>query len=312
MQIRPKKMATYQYANLTVIEQGELQGSERDVFEGALIVKVPPSAADIVDHQKIKDAIHQQLQLNLSVQDISRFGAEYFIKTHSPQTTALMLNKAFLKVESHTLTLIPQNPYYNGIIVPRETQTTNFSLTNTGRILPRERLTILISGIPPHLCCDFTIHRLLNGICTVEAISFRPSTLSYSVHVHGLQTLIPDIAHIALSRTTSHGDLLNIWPIWYDTYTEEMLHQLPTPTHDHTSSLHGGIHFQIHKCSKKNSTPRERKKGRETLFFLTIFYLTNCRRHGSGHRAPAWGIYLFRYKNTLWKHRIHKQQYSIN
>jgi hypothetical protein len=234
-------MASYQYPNLTVIEEAELDNNGRGLFHTAVIAKVPPSAAETVDHQQIRDAVHEQLHLDLHVQAISKFGADYFIKTHCPQTTAHMLRKVFLHVSSHTLTLIPWTPYYNAIVVPRSTQNTNRRSTNPGVVLPRENLTIQVSGIPPHLCCDLAIHRLLSGISTIHAISFEPWTLTYSVDVCGSRSLIPAVAHIALSRATSRDNLLSIWPVWYETYTQQMLTQMPTPTHDQESSLHGGI-----------------------------------------------------------------------
>lgn len=117
------KMPAYQYPNLTIIEEGQLQRDERDVFQAAVIFEVPPSAMHIIGHEEINNAIHQQLRVDINVQDISKFGSNYFIKTNCQQTTAPMLQHTFLKVGSHTLTLKPWNPYYNAIIFPCETQT---------------------------------------------------------------------------------------------------------------------------------------------------------------------------------------------
>jgi len=171
------KMPAYQYPNLTIIEEGQLQRDERDVFQAAVIFEVPPSAMHIIGHEEINNAIHQQLRVDINVQDISKFGSNYFIKTNCQQTTAPMLQHTFLKVGSHTLTLKPWNPYYNAIIFPCETQTTNLRFTNLANSSQRT-LTVQISGIPPHLCCDFTVNRLLSEICTIHTISFEPATLS--------------------------------------------------------------------------------------------------------------------------------------
>ena len=46
--------------------------------------------------------------------------------------------------------------------------------------------------------------------------------LTYFVSAYGSDMLVPSIAHVGVKRATPSGDMLNIWPLWYKTTTEDM------------------------------------------------------------------------------------------
>ena len=267
-------MLNHQYPNLKVIEERELEDSGRYGFNNVVVAKIPPPAVHQLTYQHIVDAVQQQFLIDLSIEDICKFGTDYFIKTPNALAATNLLTQSFLRILSYTVTFIPWNPYYGAIIVPCRTQTNlntthNLSHNNSNTSFRREYLSIEISGIPPHLCCDLAVHRLLGGICTIHSISLEPSTLVYTVNVHGSDTLVPNAAHIALATTTSHGDLLNIWPVWYDTYTREMLGSPSPPAGNHMPSLHGGIHLLIHSVTKTRKLSQQKKRLASCYILLT-------------------------------------------
>lgn len=96
--------------------------------------------------------------------------------------------------------------------------------------------TILACKKPLFSACNFEclilslhIYHLFNRICTVHSIEFRPATLFYEITAHGQLHLVPDFAHIGLRKTAQQHDLINIWPLKYETYTDEMLGRFTTP-----------------------------------------------------------------------------------
>ncbi|CAD6236613.1 unnamed protein product [Miscanthus lutarioriparius] len=127
--------------------------------------------------------------VDIDVQHISKYGVDYFIRAHSSDASARMLVRGFANVSIYTLTLMPWTPGYGSTTVPLHTQ----------------------------------------GICTIRNITFTAATLMYWVSVYGQDMLVPSIAHIGAKKTTQHGDLLNILPLWYETYTEEMLGRMSPP-----------------------------------------------------------------------------------
>jgi hypothetical protein len=156
-----------------------------------------------------------------------------------------MLSKGFAVVSTYTITLMPWTPKYGSTTVPLHTQFNsdpiNHNIATCSRMLPpNECLSIEISGMPPHLCCELTIHCLLRGICTIRDITLTPATLIYWVSALGSEPLVPSVAQIGVTKTTEHGDFLNIWTLWYEIYTEEMLGGM-TPS-EHRWSQHRGKH----------------------------------------------------------------------
>jgi hypothetical protein len=238
-------MATHRYPNLTIIEDTDIGTEQAAIFTRAIIAKPLPSITDDISHQSIRDAIHQQYQVDMRTEDISKFGTDYIIRPQTSEISSHILSGNYLRVKSYTLTLIPWNPYYNAIIVPIETQTNSNQIDNQRATdytaqHRSEHLTIDICGIPPHLCSNSVVTRLFSEPYIIESISFSPATLGYTVKVYGPEVLVPNVAHLALKKRTQRGDLLNIWPLWYETYTQEMLGRLSPPTYDRVSSLHGG------------------------------------------------------------------------
>jgi hypothetical protein len=190
----------------------------------------------------------------------------------------------------------------------------NHTLNKSGTLPPSVRLTIEISGIPPHLCCEL-IHRLLRQICTIHDITFTPATLTYLVSVHGLHLLVPSVTHIGVKKTTQHGDLLNIWPLWYETYTEEMLGSstkkkkaplfltIAAPTLTGSSELDTAHRQEIHEqyyayAGKETQSQRNTCTNSTIVQTNIVLSLTRLRRRGN-LPATRYAIYTVRFNIHL-------------
>jgi hypothetical protein len=68
---RLSQMAGYRYPNLTIIDKSELHSKDPIVFDNAVIAKLPLSVAGEVGHQSLRDAIQQQFQVDIQVENIS-------------------------------------------------------------------------------------------------------------------------------------------------------------------------------------------------------------------------------------------------
>jgi hypothetical protein len=95
-------MANRRYPNLTIINEIDLHINDSNAFDNAVIAKLPLSATDAIGHQSIRNAIQQQFQLDMQVEDILKFGMDYFIKVNSSDASARMLD-----------TILPQVAPYN-------------------------------------------------------------------------------------------------------------------------------------------------------------------------------------------------------
>ncbi|XP_066375131.1 uncharacterized protein [Miscanthus floridulus] len=119
-----------------------------------------------------------------------------------------MLARGFANVSTYTLTLMPWTPDYGSTTVPLHTQVSSDPIND---------------------------HKLTGS--TVLSPSQRLST-PYWVSAYGQDLLVPSIAHIGVKKITQHGDLLNIWLLWYETYTEEMLGRM-SPLEERASQRRG-------------------------------------------------------------------------
>ena len=130
---------------------------------------------------------------------------------------------------------MPWTTEYGSTRVPLHTQLTNMNSINFDALAwhmrnpsstppTSQHIEIEISGIPPHLCSDATIHRLLDGIYDIQRITFLHSNITYWVLAHTSDILaIPSIAHLGVERATQNGDSLNIWPLWYNTRPADLV-----------------------------------------------------------------------------------------
>ncbi|CAD6338112.1 unnamed protein product [Miscanthus lutarioriparius] len=66
---KPSKMSGYRYTNLTIINESELHSRDPNVFDNAVIAKLPLSPTDAVSHQSLRDAVHQQFQVEIQGQE---------------------------------------------------------------------------------------------------------------------------------------------------------------------------------------------------------------------------------------------------
>jgi hypothetical protein len=107
----------------------------------------------------------------------------------------LRLNVIYVHVSSFAHTLMPWTTEYGSTRVPLHTQLTNMDsinfdafawhMRNPSSTPPTsQHIEIEISGIPPHLCSNVTIHRLLDGIYDIQWITFMHSNITYWVLTH--------------------------------------------------------------------------------------------------------------------------------
>lgn len=192
---------------------------------------------------------------------VYRIMVDYFIQVHSSAATIHILTKGFVHVSTYTLTLMPWTPDYGSITVPLHTQLNsdpiNHDILSRSRVLPHNRhLTIEITGMPIHICCDLAIRRLFSRICTIRDITFfTPATLTYWVSDCGPELLVPSIAYVGVKKATQNGDFLNVWPLWYETTTSDMVGFESQPDHLATTSQRRGKTFQNHRTIKKHIRP---------------------------------------------------------
>jgi hypothetical protein len=91
---------------------------------------------------------------------------------------------------------------------------------NSNTAEARERLTIEIFGMPPHLCCNTVIYRLFSEVCIIRQIKLISATLQYEITAHGhLSAVSDDVAHIGLRGIGQLRETVKIWPLSYRTFT---------------------------------------------------------------------------------------------
>lgn len=238
-------MANRRFLNLIIIDKDDLRNIDLNASVNALLAAVPETISDTLDHYDLAEAIQQQFQVNIQVEDISAYGPGYFLQVHTSDARNRMLHKGFVIVWNYTVGLMPWNPEHGSTAIPLRTLLTshplNLHLARDSHITePYEHLTIQISGIPPHLCCNSVVYSLFNTICTIHAINFIPARIEYELSAHGQLTLIPKIAHLGIRNLTGQNDLVSIWQLSYQTFTDEMLGRL-TPPGDRESELRGNM-----------------------------------------------------------------------
>lgn len=69
-------------------------------------------------------------------------------------------------------------------------------------------------------------------------MKFIPAILGYQVTTHGQLMHVPDVAHIGFRNTVQQQDIVHIWPLRYQIFTDEMLGAM-TPPEERTSQWQG-------------------------------------------------------------------------
>lgn len=195
-------MTTFHYPNLTIIEESQVQQTASAILGRAIIAKPHRSAQQLLCHQHIKDAIDGEFETDIEIEKISQFGTDYLVLADSPAVASQMLHRGSLNVHTFTVALLPWTTEYGSVTVPLHTQVSNNQQPkiHDQQATRKQRLTIQISGIPPQLCCEATLHSLFNNICPITNISFNRFDLTYSVSANASPTIVPDIAHIAIKK----------------------------------------------------------------------------------------------------------------
>ncbi|KAG0520340.1 hypothetical protein BDA96_08G065800 [Sorghum bicolor] len=154
-----------------------------------------------------------------------------------------LVQQGFIIVRNYLIGLRPWNPEHGSTAVSLQTVLTSSPLnihlaTNIPLSDPYEHLTIHITGIPPHLCCNSLIHKLFHKICIIHSVNFISATTEYEVSARGRLTMIPQIAHLGIRNLSGQSEVINIWQLSYQTFTDEMLGR-QTPPGDRRSDLRG-------------------------------------------------------------------------
>ena len=114
-------MANNRYPNLRILDEADLKVVDLSSFGNALIAKVPSSVADAINHQNLTDAIQQQFQVDIHIEDTSKYGPDYFVQVHSSDAKIRILRKGFVVVCNYTIVFMPWTPHHGSTTVPLQT-----------------------------------------------------------------------------------------------------------------------------------------------------------------------------------------------
>ena len=236
-------MANHRFENLIIIDKADLKDINTSAYVNAVFAKIPDTLSDAFNHYDLAEAVHQQFQVNIQVQDISSYGQGYFLHVHTADAKINMLRKGIIIVQNYMIALMPWNPEHGSTAVPLQTVLTscplNVHLAKSPPLTePYEHLTIQIRGVPPHLCCNSLIYRLFNRICIIHGITFLSGTAEYDLSARGRLTMVPQTAHLGIRNLTGQNDIISIWRLCYQTFTDEMLGR-QTPPGERRSELRG-------------------------------------------------------------------------
>jgi len=236
-------MAQHRFQNLRIIDNTELRDIDATMSGNTVFATVPDTISDTFNHYDLAEAIQQQFQINIEVEDISRYNEGYFLRVHTQQARTNMLHRGFIIVRNYLIGLRPWNPEHGSIAVSLQTVLTSCPLnihlaTDIPLSDPYEHLTIHITGVPPHLCCNSLIHKLFHKICIIHSVNFISATTEYEISARGRVTMIPQTAHLGIRNLSGQSEVINIWQLSYQTFTDEMLGR-QTPPGDRRSDLRG-------------------------------------------------------------------------
>jgi len=99
-------MPNYHYPNLTIINETDLHSKNSNVFDNAVIASLPLSATDAIGHQSIRDAIQQQFQLGMQVEDVSKLCSLHCTRIYQDYHAChhyMLLSPPWSNLESFTL-----------------------------------------------------------------------------------------------------------------------------------------------------------------------------------------------------------------
>lgn len=103
-------MASRRFQNLTIIDETDLKGIDIKASANALIARVPETIADTFDHYDLAEAVQQQFQVNIQIQDIYTYGPGYFLQVHTSDARNRMLGNGFVVVGRYAIGLMAWNP----------------------------------------------------------------------------------------------------------------------------------------------------------------------------------------------------------
>jgi hypothetical protein len=207
------------------MDKGDLKDIDVNASANALIAIVPETISDTFSHYELTEAIQHQFQVDISVTDISTYGPGFFLHIQTSAARNHILHRGFVSLRTYTIPIVPWNLKHVSTAVPLHDLLTshplNLHLAKDPDITePYEHLTIDILGMPPHLCCDRVIHTLFRKICTINVIRFIPARIEYKISSQGRLTMIPKITHLGIRNLTTQNDMVNIWQLSYQTFTD--------------------------------------------------------------------------------------------
>lgn len=227
-------MARQQFPNLTIIDEEDIADRDIGSLANSLIAFVPDLIATAVDRYIITEAVQQQFNAGITIEDISKCSQGYLLRIGAANIKTALLHKGSVKVGNYSLPFITLKKDYGSTAIPLKSILTSHPLnTHLGRPSaihePHERLIIEVSGMPPHLCSNEIIYQLFRDICLIRQIKHKPATLEYELVAHGQLSAVPDVAHLGLRGTGDQREIIKIWPLTYTTFTEEMLGRMTPP-----------------------------------------------------------------------------------
>ena len=240
-------MAARRFTNLKIIDINDLKDLNTTVLSNTVLASVPEQIQTSINTYDLVEAIQNQHQIPLQVQHVSYYGPGYFLRLPTLAAKAHLLRHGFVYVHNFIVTFVPWKPDYGSTIVPlRDILTSvpfNLHLARDKRLSdPYERLSIQVSGTPPQLYCASTVYKLFDNLCTINKIHFIPAELNFDITAHGQLSVIPNTAHIGLRGLNGQSEIVHIWPLTYETLTDQMRGR-DTPPEDRVSELRGNYTY---------------------------------------------------------------------
>lgn len=116
-------MGTYQYPNLTIVQENEDSKIKCNILQKAIVALSPNHDEVIhVTREQVHNTIEQQFHTSLHPHNIAIYGSKFLIQPHTQHTRNQMLAQGYLKTTPRHLALIPWTPDHGSTKVAAHTQ----------------------------------------------------------------------------------------------------------------------------------------------------------------------------------------------
>lgn len=117
-------MATYQYPNLTVIEEDDAVTMKIEQLRQTIIARSLTPDTTYVNRGSIQAAVESQYQISIDLEDILQFGQDFLLQVRSFTGYTRMLATGYISIFPIALNLMPWNAEHGSTKVPAYTQPT--------------------------------------------------------------------------------------------------------------------------------------------------------------------------------------------